>query len=332
MVKDLLLRLGLASLARPLLGGAGAILVFHRIRAADPALAFATNYRNNVPPDAFGRLLDTLAEDGIEVVGLEEALLRQQTAGTGRFVCLTFDDGYRDNHDTLLPIVEARRVPITVYVAPGLIDGSAPLWWYALEEVIAREPRVRLPLPEDTELATGDRPAKQQAFDAAGAFMLTAAPEASARMTGALAVRYGVDFAALAARHMMSWDMVRRLATCPMVEIGAHSVSHPSLATLDEATALHEMAGSRSRLEREIGRPVRHFAYPYGSRTTMGVREVRFAAQLGFRTAVTTLPGNLRRGDVAARHRWPRHGIGPHDGPTALRLKLAGLRNPLWRG
>ena len=168
MLKDLLLQLGLASLSQPILGGVGTILVFHRIRAVDPALAFSPNYRNSVAPETFERLLDTLAEDGTEIVSLEEAAHRQQASGARRFVCLTFDDGYRDNHDTLLPIIVSRRVPITVYIAPGLIDGSAPLWSYALEQVIAREKLVRLPMPEEAELTAGDRPAKRRAFDDAG--------------------------------------------------------------------------------------------------------------------------------------------------------------------
>jgi len=114
MLKEILLRFGLASLARPILGGAGAILVFHRIRAVDPSLAFSPNYHNSVAPEAFERLLDSLAEDGTEILGLEEAMRRQQARDAGRFVCLTFDDGYRDNHDTLLPIIAAGSGPITV--------------------------------------------------------------------------------------------------------------------------------------------------------------------------------------------------------------------------
>ena len=89
--------------------------------------------------------------------------------------------------------------------------------------------------------------------------------------------------------------------------------------------------GQSGPAERETGRPVRHFAYPYGTRLDHGAREIRLAATLGFCTAVTTTPGNLMRGHAAARHRLPRHGIGPDDGPAALRLKLAGIRNPLRR-
>jgi len=327
-LKDLLVRLGMAELTRPVLGGAGAILVFHRVRPYDPSLRFDANHRNSIPPGQFIALLDILAADGVEVVSLDEALLRLQGPPGRRFVCLGFDDGYRDNHDTLLPIITARSIPVTIYVAPGLIDGTAPLWWYALDEVIGREAALRLPMPEETTLDAGDAAAKQRAFDTTTHFMLTAPPSATAPMVAALADRYGVDFAALASQHMLDWPMLRRLAACPLVEIGAHTVTHPALATLGAAAAAQEMSESRARLERETGRRVDHFAYPYGTPSTMGTREIRMASALGFRTAVTTAPGNLMRRGTPP-HNWPRHGIGPGDGAAALRLKLAGIRNPL---
>jgi peptidoglycan/xylan/chitin deacetylase (PgdA/CDA1 family) len=331
MLKDALVRLGVAAALRPVLGGLGSVLVFHRVRPRDPGLMFEANHRNSIPAETLHTVLDTLAADGVEVVSLDEALSRLEAPRPARFACLTFDDGYRDNHDTLLPILTARAVPATIYIAPGLVDGTAPLWWYMLDEVIAREPRIALPLPQEITIDCADRAAKERAFAQAAGFMLGAAPDAAARLTQALAARYGADPAGFAARHMMSWEMVRALAASPLIEIGAHTMTHPPLAALDAAAAAAEMQGSRARLERETGRLVRHLAYPYGTPATTGAREMAIAAELGFRTAVTTLPGSLSRRHAAARQAWPRHGIGPADGAAAVRLKLAGLSNPIAR-
>lgn len=329
MLKDLLVRLGAPALLRPLLGGAGTVFVFHRLRERDPALLFEANHRNSIPPAQFEQVLDTLDAEGIEVVTLDEALDRLGQPRPRRFACLTFDDGYRDNHDALLPILEARRVPATIYITTGLIDRTAALWWYALDEAIARAPRLRLPLPEETDLPAGDGEAKHRAFAAAARVMLQGTPAARAALLAALVERHGVDLAGLAERHMMDWAMLRRLADCPYVEIGAHTLTHASLATLTPEDAAAEMRDSRDRLERETGREVRHLAYPYGVPGTIGSREARIAAELGFRSAVTTAPGNLAERHRATPHMLPRHGVGPADGASALRLKLAGLRNPL---
>lgn len=324
-LKPLLVRLGVATLARRWLGGRGAVLVFHRVCAPDPTMMFEANRRNCVPPENLRLLLETLATSGIDVVTLDEALARLDGGAARRFVCLTFDDGYRDNLDTLLPILQAYRAPATIYVAPGLLDGTAPLWWYGLDQAIARAATLRLP---QGDMTTGTLVEKHAAFDTVARRMLTDAPDVAAAIVAALVARHGVDFAALARAHMLDWAGVRALAASPLVEIGAHTISHPSLARLDDAAARNEMAECQVRLENETGRRVRHFAYPYGTGETVGARELQLAAELGFVTTVSTNPGNLFPTHAQARHCWPRHGIGAGDGPAALRLKLAGIVNP----
>ena len=71
-VKEILVALGLAALARPLLGGVGSILVMHRLSGPDPGLSFAANRRNAIAPEHFELLLDTLAADAM----VQERLLR----------------------------------------------------------------------------------------------------------------------------------------------------------------------------------------------------------------------------------------------------------------
>lgn len=46
------------------------------------------------------------------------------------FVCLTFDDGYRDNYMEALPLLKRLEVPFAVYVTTGFIDNRLPMWWY----------------------------------------------------------------------------------------------------------------------------------------------------------------------------------------------------------
>lgn len=332
-LKPFLVRIGLARLVRPWLGGCGTILVFHRVRAADATMMFETNRQNCVPPDLLRMLLGALAAADIDVVTLDEAATRLAgPASPRRFVCLTFDDGYRDNLDSLLPILEEYRVPATVYVTPGLLDGTAALWWYGLDQAIARSATLRLPPRVANDMATRTAAEKRIAFSAVARLMLMSAPDIAARVVDVLADRHGVDFAALARAHMLDWDGVRALSASPFVEIGAHTISHPSLARLDDAAVHAEMAGSRDRLALETGRQVRHFAYPYGTGDTVGARELRLAAELGFGSAVSTNPGNLFRRHAEARHSWPRHGIGPADGPAALHLKLAGVVKPYRQG
>jgi peptidoglycan/xylan/chitin deacetylase (PgdA/CDA1 family) len=68
----------------------------------------------------------------------------------------------------------------------------------------------------------------------------------------------------------------------PLVELGAHTVSHPYLDELELPEITIEVAGSRRILEQHVGRPITSFAYPHGAYS----REVRGAVgAAGFRAA-----------------------------------------------
>jgi len=77
-------------------------------------------------------------------------------------------------------------------------------------------------------------------------------------------------------------------------EVGAHTLTHPDLTTVDDATLRREVAGSRTLLQRRLGVPVNAFCYPAG-RNDARVRAAVRAA--GYKTATTVEPGIARPGD-----------------------------------
>lgn len=67
-------------------------------------------------------------------------------------------------------------------------------------------------------------------------------------------------------------------------EIGAHTLTHPSLTSLPKATARHEIVDSRKYLEDVTGRPVNAFCYPKG---LFGPEHVQMVRDAGFTYART---------------------------------------------
>lgn len=55
--------------------------------------------------------------------------------GKRRWVCVTFDDGYRDNYTVAYPILKKLGVPFVVYVTTGIIDDQQEMWWYPGERL-----------------------------------------------------------------------------------------------------------------------------------------------------------------------------------------------------
>jgi peptidoglycan/xylan/chitin deacetylase (PgdA/CDA1 family) len=89
----------------------------------------------------------------------------------------------------------------------------------------------------------------------------------------------------------MSADEIRGLARGGLVEIGAHTVHHPALSTIDVAAQKREIDDSKAACEDLIGNPPRSFAYPHGAYTKETKAHVRAA---GFEVACTTAASGVR--------------------------------------
>ena len=81
------------------------------------------------------------------------------------------------------------------------------------------------------------------------------------------------------------------LANDNLIEIGAHTVNHPSLSSLPLKSQRHEILESKARLEDLVGSPVTSFAYPYGKRSDYSARTVALVQESGFTCACSNFPG-----------------------------------------
>jgi peptidoglycan/xylan/chitin deacetylase (PgdA/CDA1 family) len=98
------------------------------------------------------------------------------------------------------------------------------------------------------------------------------------------------------------------LADGGLVEIGAHTRTHPVLSRLSGAAAEAEILGSKRSLEEALGRPVREFSYPFGGTEHYGPREVDLVRAAGFELACSAMAGLAS--DDADRLQLPRLTIG----------------------
>jgi peptidoglycan/xylan/chitin deacetylase (PgdA/CDA1 family) len=284
---------GAESLFAPFTSGTGVIFMLHQVRP-EPPRTFDPSRILRVTPEFLESVVETVVEAGFDVVALDG--IRERLAGGSDrpFACFTFDDGYRDNRDFAYPIFERRRMPFTIYVPADFADGSGNLWWLTLEEVLRAAPHLTIAMNGSARHYPLATDAQKEEAHREIYWWLRSIPEDLARDTvGELAAAHGVDARAGQGGLIMTWDELRELAKDPIVTIGAHTRSHLALAKLSERRARTEMADSIARIEAELGRPCRHFSYPYGCANSAGPREFRIAKELGLETAVTTQKGLL---------------------------------------
>ena len=103
----------------------------------------------------------------------------------------------------------------------------------------------------------------------------------------------GIDLQRYIDDMTMDWEDIQSLAQDALVTIGAHTSNHYNLKKLDESVLRQEILDSKNEIEARTGKPVEHFAFPYGSLNEAGAREFEISQQLGFKTSVTTRCGNI---------------------------------------
>lgn len=267
------------------------ILIFHRVHAVADGL-----FPDEIDAARFERLMRFVARS-FDVLALGDAVSRL-TQGTlpPRALVVTFDDGYADNAEVALPILQRCGVVATFFVATGFLDGGR-MWNDSVIEIVraSREheldlsflgqPPVSLAGPDERRAAIASVLAQIKYLT------LSEREEAISR----LRVVSGVD--ALPDDLMMTSQQLRRLHGAGM-EIGGHTVNHPILATLPIDEAEREISRGRSRLQEIIDAPVDLFAYPNGKPgRDYDDRHRGLLGRLGFRAAVSTAPGVARPGD-----------------------------------
>lgn len=290
------------------------ILVYHRVAEAD-----VDPWALGISPTHFIQhlqLLKTIASP----VSLQELMEAKSDRDLPpRPVCVTFDDGYADNLYAAKPALESCRVPATVFVTPGYIGVPHNLWWDELTKLIldptSRQEELSLSLngyhhayafpraggdpgdsdPQDKWKAWEDPPGPRQTAYLAIYGMLVKLSD-SERETAMKQLRRGRKPRADHGQHRcLTEDELRELAAGELVEIGAHTMTHPVLADLPPDQQQHEIGGSKRWLEAMTGKDVSSFAYPYGKKNHYSRHTLTTVQANGFSCACSNFGGVVTR-------------------------------------
>lgn len=218
-------------------------------------------------------------------------------------LAVTFDDGYCDNLVNAKPVLARYGIPATLFLATGFIDQATPFWWDELatmilastqavheQHVLADEPvNLDWDQPESSD-TTGEWRAwnepstpKQKAYLAIWRRLRLATTEQRDLALNTLRQRFGTARDSLG--RPLSSNEIRTLLCGGLVQLGAHTVTHPALTSLDRLECRREIVDSGNRCRELAAKSVNGFAYPYGDISLEVQRDV---ASLGFFWACST--------------------------------------------
>lgn len=266
---------------------------------------------------------------GVDIVPLSELLERVGRHSPGPCVALTFDDGYRDNYEILFPIVKRLDLPVTIFLATGLIDRDTPMWWNALEKAIARSRTISWASGQAEVSETGRKWQVYQRMDQAfrrrdpANQRLLVDELASLNRGFRISEAYGCA---------LTWSMIREMSASGLVEFGCHSVDHPVLSQLTFAEVERQVLGSRERLLFAAGLRARYFAYPFGRDHEVGPLAPKIVEMAGFDAGLTTNGSVLHAFHLAQSARIPRIMLASKaQDPLIVQAYISGLPTMLGR-
>ncbi|MCA8989508.1 MAG: polysaccharide deacetylase family protein, partial [Planctomycetaceae bacterium] len=200
--------------------------------------------------------------DIIGVNDIPEALSDRR----GKYVLITFDDGYRDNYELAYPVLKQAGVPAVFFIASGLIDRPRVAWWDEIAWMIQHSDRNEIEpnpfFPEGLSLKLEDRSfSKSRAVKTYWSLK----DEQTEDYLNLLASQTGAGRAPLelAESLWMTWEMIREMQQAGF-DFGGHTVDHPILAQISVDRQRAEIRENRERLIQELGVAPSAFAYPVG--------------------------------------------------------------------
>lgn len=258
--------------------------IFHRVlRTPDPLLP------DEPDAAAFDAMLGWIGSQFQVLDPLEACERLAAGALPARAAAITFDDGYRDNHDVALPLLDKHGMKAAFFIATGFTGGGAMFNDRVIEAVRAcRADRLDV---SGIGLGVHGLHDDGQRRAAVGS-LLTAVkhlePTRRARAVDGLVQAAGAD---APVDLMMGEAQLRQLAARGM-RVGGHTRTHPILRVLDDASAQREIAGGRDDLLAITGEAPRLFAYPNGRLgDDFEARHADFVRDAGFGFAFTTHGG-----------------------------------------
>jgi peptidoglycan/xylan/chitin deacetylase (PgdA/CDA1 family) len=261
------------------------VLLYHRV--AQPCI---DPWQLAVSPHNFEDHLQVLQKK-YNVISVEELLMCLEKGKLPpRSVCITFDDGYRDNFLTAKPLLALYRCPAHFFIASHFVAHQQPFWIDVLGQVLFGTKVLPESLslcingePFDYNLDGGERLIAEDRQQLAQWTWPHQPPHPRAHLYLALWERlkplvYKEIQKVL--QQLRQWagpapllptetgplkeEELCELSKHPLFSLGLHTVTHPALSKQAKEIQREEISANKSYLERYSGQSISTLAYPYG--------------------------------------------------------------------
>ena len=272
----------------------GVVLIYHRVidLKQDPKGL-------TVHPERFEAQIKYLKK-AFTILSLRE-LTARITAGEPLENCvvITFDDGYADNLYCARPILEKYQVPATVFITTNMVGSGREFWWDELERIFLAAPPLRKSLRliidgREHSWKIHDRETAADVYQEMHPLLKYLPHEERERIMDDLFAWSEMDRdAGRKTYQVLTKEEIRELCRGDLIEIGAHTLTHPVLTVESQERQQLEITKSGKILEQWLDRKTHSFSYPFGLQKDIDENIIQMVKKAGYDCGIANIQGTF---------------------------------------
>lgn len=214
-------------------------------------------------------------------------------------MAVTIDDGYADFGELAYPVFRRHGIPVTLYVVSEFASGQTWLWWDAIRYLLmnARNGDYHIRVADRLiAVSLVDTVSREAAWHTLADTGLALTPDERDQYIQDLQASFSVLLPNSPSREFAALDWTQLQTLDPeLVEIGAHTRTHPILSRCSTERIIEEIAGSKKAIEEQLRREVRTFCYPNGQWSDVDERCFAAVQKAGYDSAVMACGTMVRK-------------------------------------
>jgi peptidoglycan/xylan/chitin deacetylase (PgdA/CDA1 family) len=283
------------------------ILLYHGVHSDDIELAGRNSSGKHLPKAAFENQMRYLSENKNLVTMSEIAsALNSNSKLPPDAVAVNFDDGFLNNYSVAWPVIEEYQIPTTIYLATGFIGTGKMVWGDRLEATILMTDCSELVIclaEEERCYPLRTTKERTQAYTEIKAHCKMLPNSFKDKLVSSIETQLGErDLSSDPLFAFMNWDQVRQMDASQLVDFGAHTVDHVSLARMPTDQMKAQISNSVETVSRELEHPCKYFSYPEGQSTDYNDEVIEYLKESGFDHSPSAINGSNKVEETSPFH------------------------------
>lgn len=262
------------------------ILLYHGVTEAKSN--GIENYSlKHVPLADFERDMDYLKQH-CNVLSMDEVLKLtiSEDHFPSRSVAVTFDDGFANNFQLAMPILNRLNIPATFYVTSGIVDTDLMFWVDQLEDCLNRTKNSEIQITlegKNKHFYLNKQEERLNALDAIKTVCKCVLVTEKDQIVNQVIEKTGIEPQTSAAENYkkITWESLRKMASNPLFTIGGHSLYHDILALQNSEFVESDIETSIALLRSNLSSQITHYSYPEGQPNHYNDDIIKFLKKCG---------------------------------------------------